>query len=1121
MDKSAAIQSVQKTFLFPFEENKFKTFSRNMFKGLNESKAFSVGRAQVKEAFSAHVKSYKRIGQYKDPNGEVLDVLIVKLDKISSLDKARTLQRNFVADYLKQRDNHDAAIVAFHHEGMEDWRFSFVKMEYKTDFSGGKIKVKTDLTPARRYSFLVGENEPNHTAQQQITPLLEREDKYSISTVEDAFNIESITKEFFNKYKELFLELKEELDNLIQKDICIKEDFEKHELTSEAFAKKLLGQIVFLYFLQKKGWLGVKQGEKWGTGSKSFLKDLFEKKSNNNFFNDVLEFLFYDALAVKHKNDFCTKFNCKLPFLNGGLFDPINDYDWQNTNITISNSTFKKIFKAFDLYNFTVKEDEPLDKEVAIDPEMLGKVFENLLEVKDRKSKGAFYTPREIVHYMCQESLINYLDVKLNTEKRPIAEPESVQGSLFGDDNIEDQLTEDVYIEKVPKKEIEEFIRRGDIYIDYAIRNKEKRESGNTVSGVYKERELPKSIILRADKVDELLHEVKICDPAIGSGAFPVGLMNEIIRARYALSAYGEPNPDRTIYNFKRHCIKESIYGVDIDQSAVEIAKLRLWLSLVVDEEDLDSIEPLPNLDYKIVCGNSLIGFPENFRSSTSEELQLLLDKHFEETDKIKKNNLKAEIDEKINRWMLNSKATLGYQVNFDFRLFFVNVFKESKGFDIVIGNPPYVQIQKFSSQEIQNDLEKQKYNSFSKTADLYCLFYEQGNRILNGSGHLCLITSNKWMRANYGKLLRKYLSNNTNPVQIIDFAGHKVFDSATVDTNILIFCKNIKRNLPNACTVSKDFNSATNIPEYVLNKTVKLEKLTEKSWIIIPKEKFALKKKIEKAGTSLKDWDININRGVLTGCNEAFIIDRDTKEKLIKADTKNAEIIKPILRGRDISRYKAEFADLWLINAHNGYISSINGIKKIPPVNVKRDYPVIYDYLESVGNKIKSEEIKVKAKGVFNRDDQGVHWSNLRNCAYLEEFEKEKIIFTKASKVQAFAYDSSKTILLQTAYYCTGENLKFLLSILNSNLVNYAFINFYQSGGIQGEITVQSLNKIPIPQMSQKIQQPFIDLVDIILTKKEKGEDTTKEESQIDRLVYKLYDLTDEEIKIVEDSVK
>ena len=204
MDNPAAEKRVQNTFSYPFNEDKFKTFSRDMFRGLNESKAFSVGRAQIKEAFRAYIKSYKRIGQYIDDNGEVLDVLIVKLDKSSSLDKARTLQRNFVADYLKERDGKDAAIVAFHHEEMKDWRFSFVKMEYKTDLSGGKIKIKTELTPARRYSFLVGENEPNHTAQQQITPLLQREDMYSLSEVEDAFNIESITKEFFNKYKELF-----------------------------------------------------------------------------------------------------------------------------------------------------------------------------------------------------------------------------------------------------------------------------------------------------------------------------------------------------------------------------------------------------------------------------------------------------------------------------------------------------------------------------------------------------------------------------------------------------------------------------------------------------------------------------------------------------------------------------------------------------------------------------------------------------------------------------------------------------------------------------------------------------------------------------------------------------
>ncbi len=188
-----------------------------------------------------------------------------------------------------------------------------------------------------------------------------------------------------------------------------------------------MGQIVFLYFLQKKGWFGVERDKEWGSGSKHFLRELFEKKHGNykNFFNDILEPLFYEALRLERPGDYYSRFNCRIPFLNGGLFDPLGDYDWWNTDILLPNDLFSNnrktkegdigdgILDIFDRYNFTVKEDEPLEKEVAVDPEMLGKVFENLLEVKDRKSKGTYYTPREIVHYMCQESLVNYLATEL------------------------------------------------------------------------------------------------------------------------------------------------------------------------------------------------------------------------------------------------------------------------------------------------------------------------------------------------------------------------------------------------------------------------------------------------------------------------------------------------------------------------------------------------------------------------------------------------------------------------------------------------------------------------------------------------------------------------------------
>ena len=490
MNSNEAINQVEATFTKPFDEGIFRSFSKNLLKDLDESKEQTFSGAYIKDAFKPHITSYKRLGSYVDENDETLDVLTVKLTDFKKLDSARTMQRNFVSDYLKTRGEKDSAIVAFYNEDYSDWRFSYVRMEYKIEMSDkGQIKVKEELTPARRYSFLVGENEPNHTAQQQIAPLLGFNKKLSLSEIEDAFNIESITKEFFNKYKDLFLKLKDEVDEIVEKDNEIAEDFDTHEISTANFAKKLMGQIVFLYFVQKKGWMGVSENDKWGEGDKKFLRTLFNncKTEGKNFFNDYLEPLFYDALNNEtrgtDKPDYHPLFKCRIPFLNGGLFEPMNDYDWENTELRIENDIFAEILDTFDLYNFTVREDEPLEKEVAVDPEMLGKVFENLLEVTDRKSKGAFYTPREIVHYMCQESLINYLYSNLN----------------FGHDCNTDSIIQEI---AVPKIDIEEFIHNGSRYYDYAVAI---RELG-TKKYQKEKLQLPVAIRNNIVEIDQLLN---------------------------------------------------------------------------------------------------------------------------------------------------------------------------------------------------------------------------------------------------------------------------------------------------------------------------------------------------------------------------------------------------------------------------------------------------------------------------------------------------------------------------------------------------------------------------------------------------------------------------------------
>ncbi len=323
--------------------------------------------------------------------------------------------------------------------------FLLLKMEYKSELDEKTKKVKTskEFTPAKRYTFLVGKYEKSHTAKNQLLPLLQNiANNPTIAELEGAFSIEKVTDEFFNQYKELYIKLSEHFEN----DDHIKEELQKANIDNARFTKKLLGQIVFLYFLQKKGWLGVAQNERWGTGRKRFVQELYDQAENDgvNFFKEKLQYLFYEALAKErdNENSYYAKLNCRIPFLNGGLFEA--DYDWRNAHITIPASLFRNDEKnksgdigtgaldVFDRYNFTIKEDEPMDKEVAVDPEMLGKVFENMLEVKERKSKGAFYTPREIVHYMCQESLIHYLDNALNSGTSSYQELGSNQTALFG-----------------------------------------------------------------------------------------------------------------------------------------------------------------------------------------------------------------------------------------------------------------------------------------------------------------------------------------------------------------------------------------------------------------------------------------------------------------------------------------------------------------------------------------------------------------------------------------------------------------------------------------------------------------------------------------------------------------
>ncbi|NMC59373.1 MAG: N-6 DNA methylase, partial [Candidatus Methanofastidiosa archaeon] len=450
--------------------------------------------------------------------------------------------------------------------------------------------------------------------------------------------------------------------------------------------------------------------------------------------------------------------------LNGGLFEPVGGYDWRETDILIQNSIFQEVFETFNLYNFTVREDEPMEREVAVDPEMLGKVFENLLEVKDRKSKGAFYTPREIVHYMCEEALINYIDTALNSKQE-------TSHSSF-------EINKPV----VSREDIRIFINQGTVAANYDS----AKESGTT-SYTWR---LPDNIRFYANEIDSALNNIKICDPAIGSGAFPVGIMTEIVKAREVLSTYLPENPARTTYNFKRHAIENSIYGVDIDSSAIDIARLRLWLSLVVDEQDYQYIKPLPNLDYRIVCGNSLVSFPDNWGSPIEKEIEGLIHLHINEANANKKKMLKDKIDEKLQTRYKNSLRAFGYEVNFDFKSIFSEVFRYKQGFDVILANPPYIQLSKVEGvPDWYKKYLKTRFNTSGGRLNTFIFFIHMAINNLNHKGNLAFIIPNTILTQEYYSATRELILKNNRLRTVVQYS-ELPFESAVVENVTILLSK-------------------------------------------------------------------------------------------------------------------------------------------------------------------------------------------------------------------------------------------------------------------------------------------------------------------------------------------
>jgi len=1037
---------IKDVFEHAFDKDCYIRLIKNLLKDIEE-KTFTYQGNIIPNAFENYIRKMERIGKFEDEEGNSIDILVVELKREHSIEYARSAQRNFVRWYLsgsRGGQMKDAALVAFHSEKSSDWRFSLIKMQYSLETK------KDEFTPAKRFSFLVGEEGKSHTAQQQLVKLLKSDDFPLLSDLEGAFNIESVTNEFFEKYKALVFNLVEELEKIIERDTIVKNEFESKNIAVIDFAKKLMGQIVFLYFLQRKGWLGLKNGERYGEGDRRFLRSLYNmKQPNQNFFNDYLEFLFYEALSKKRVTDEYARFNCRIPFLNGGLFDPISFYDLVNTG--------DGILDIFDLYNFTVNEAEPLEKEVAIDPEMLGKVFERMLDVKERKSKGAFYTPREIVHYMSQESLIHYLDTALNDIAKSYQPLGDEKLDMFGNEvkkGQSDLLIQHGHKTLVPKEDIEILIKHSEQLIDKdtAIVEERLKESANKF-------QIPESIRKRARLIDEKLRDIRVCDPAVGSGAFPVGVMTEIVKARQILTPFiistlevGQGCvSDRTSYAFKSHCIHHNLYGVDIDPSAVEICKLRLWLSLVVDEQRIDVIEPLPNLDYKIVRGNSLINMPDGvaFNDELRTDINRLMEKYYAETDKQAKRNLKDKIDGKIKQLLKSAEQFTNYPIDFDFKLFFHEVFKEKGGFDVVFGNPPYGA--NFSTDEkkqlsILYPIIKGQPESYE-----YFLFHSIDD-IDNNIGICCFIVPTNFIESSRAENLRNYIIDKTNVLIISNFRFN-VWDSNASETQIFMSRKGSNK-------YKTKVMHPINIDDFVSENNINL--IDQKIWRQIPGSRFLIRSnpdfinRIQKNCIKLKTI-CDISQGIIV---------YKTKEQGLK--------------------------NAYISNKENGenWVKLLDGKSKLKP------YKIIWG-----GNYLKygpwlwcprEEKYFTKPKILFIR---------LRNKSL-----SRKLIgaFDNSSY---YNRDNFNNIILKDDSFL----LKYILALINSILINY----WYKSLFDNVNINPTQVGMIPIKKTDKDLQKKFVYLVDYLITLNYSNKEHASLsffEQLIDGMVFELY--FEEEVK-------
>ena len=929
-----------------------------------------------------------------------------------------------------------------------------------------------------------------------------------------------------------------------------------------------INRILFLKLLESQ-LINYRQGDK----SFAFL-NLAKIQDFGN-----LNRLFFGVLSHKpdQREEHIKNLVANIPYLNSSLFEVS---EIEHKTIVISNlindeklSIFNKtvlkdngnirtgklkaleyIFAFLDAYDFSSEGAEEIQEEnkTLINASVLGLIFEKINGYKD----GSFFTPGFITMYMCRETIRRAVFQKFKEIKGWNCE------SI---DELYDRITD--------KKEANQIINSLKI-CDPAV------GSGHfLVSALNEIITIKSDLKVLLDRQGKTLrdYDIKIENDELNitddDGQFFTYNPNNSESRRI----------QETIFHEKQTIIENCLFGVDINPNSVKICRLRLWIELLKNayykvsplpgEGNIGELETLPNIDINIKIGNSLISrFPLNWNLRTilkksdwniesyrnaiktylhpdnkdqKQEMERLINdikgnirteissndpniekrnqkiaelRHLRDQKSLfaeskaeaksrqkKQEELEQQINE-LNAEIEEKKSGKLYQNAFEWRFEFPEVLNDEGdfiGFDVMIGNPPYISLSKIKEKS-QTAYFENNYQTYTKGSDIYCLFYEKGSFLLRKAGFLTYITSNSWLRTIYGDSLKNYLIENMQPQTLLNIEDMQIFEEATVESNIIILKKDKVNEFFDVASLNNNYLVGSSLDEYFDKNCFQFIIPNTSEWIIGNKETVSLKQKIEQSSKLLKEFDININRGLLTGLNAAFIINEETKNQLIAESSNSAEIIQPILRGRDLKKYSYEFSGFYLINTHNGVAK--NNIERI---KVKENYPSIYNYLISFLPQIEQ------------RQDQGKDWTNLRNCAYLDDFEKPKIVWGEISDQPKFAFDDSNYYVEATAFLMTGEKLKYLLAILNSKLSEWYFNQISTTTGMgTNRWKKYKIEMLPIKEPTETEELLLEKIVNQILTAKKSDSkaDTTALETEIDQLVYQLYELTAEEIKIIEE---